>query len=71
MTEGISHGGAPSEWGSIYPESEGPIAGWTEMSRDEKVDHLDKLAAKEQAIRARDILRLVLKLLCFNLMIII
>ena len=60
-TEGISHGGASSEWGSIYPESEGPIAGWSEMTRDEKVEHLWELAVKEQAIRAHDIVRLVLK----------
>ena len=41
------------------------------MTRDEKVEHLGELAVKEQAIRARDIVRLVLKLLCFNKMIII
>ena len=71
MTGEISQGRASSEWGTINPESEGPIAGWSEMSKDERIDHLGELAAKEQAIRARDILRFVLKLLCFNMKIII
>ena len=65
----MSQGRASSEWGTINPECKGPIAGWSEMSRDERIDHLGELAAKEQAIRACDILRLVLKLLCFNMMI--
>ena len=64
--EEISQGRASSEWGGINPVCEGPIAGWTEMLRDERIAHLGELAAKEQAIRARHILRLVLKLLCFR-----
>ena len=62
----MSQSRASSEWGSINLICEGPIAGWTEMSRDERIDHLGELAAKEQAIRARDILMLVLKILCFK-----
>ena len=36
------------------------------MLQGEKLEHLGELAAKEQASRARDILRFVLKILCFN-----
>ena len=61
MTEGISQGRAPSLWGTIYPECEGPSAGWSGMTRDEKVEHLGELARTEQAIRARDNVRFVLK----------
>ena len=57
VTEEMSQGRASSEWGSINPVCEGPIAGWTEMSRDELIDHLGELAAKKQAIRAHEILR--------------
>ena len=38
------------------------------MTRDEKVEHLGELARKDQAIRAREILRFVLKIKCFNMM---
>ena len=41
------------------------------MSNGEKLEHLGELAAREQASRARDILRFVLKILCFLSMIIL
>ena len=64
-TGDISQGAASSEWQPVYAECEGPIAGWSEMSNGEKLEHLGELACREQASRARDILRFVLKILCF------
>ena len=39
------------------------------MSNTEKLDHLGELAARDAAGRARDILRFVLKIMCFISMI--
>ena len=39
------------------------------MSNEEKLEHLGEIACREQASRARDILRFVLKILCFISMI--
>ena len=39
------------------------------MSQGEKLEHLGELDSREQAGRARDILRFVLKILCFLSMI--
>ena len=56
-TGDIGSGKASSDWRPVYATCEGPIPGWSEMSNTEKLDHLGEIAARDAAIKARDILR--------------
>ena len=56
-TGNLGSGEASHEWRPVYAVCEGPTPEWSGMSNEDKLEHLGEIAARDAAIKARDVLR--------------